>query len=62
MDSLVTTPDGAELFVPVMGLQAAAPDVMREMVSRGPQTPERFFALLHEFLIGDWPATCTSSL
>jgi pimeloyl-ACP methyl ester carboxylesterase len=26
------------------------------------EDPARFFALLHEFLIGDWPAACTTSV
>jgi 3-oxoadipate enol-lactonase len=26
------------------------------------EAPERYFALLHEFLLGDWPEACTSSL
>jgi pimeloyl-ACP methyl ester carboxylesterase len=26
------------------------------------EAPERFFGLLREFLVGDWPGSCTASL
>jgi len=70
VDAPVMVMDGSADILPHEACRewlAALPNaqaVVMEGVGHFPafEAPERFFALLREFLMGDWPAACTTSL
>ncbi|HTS65044.1 MAG TPA: alpha/beta hydrolase [Candidatus Acidoferrales bacterium] len=70
IDAPVLVLDGSADILPVeacrewLGALPNARALVMDCVGHFPafEAPERFFAVLREFLMGDWPAACTTSL